>query len=58
VPRAYIHCTDDKSFIPSVQRLMVSRTPCQKVGSVPTGHSAFLAAPVQLAKTLSDLAVS
>jgi pimeloyl-ACP methyl ester carboxylesterase len=58
VPRAYIHCTDDKSFVPSVQRLMASRTPCQKVASVPTGHSAFFAAPAHLAKTLSDLVLN
>jgi pimeloyl-ACP methyl ester carboxylesterase len=58
VPRAYIHCTDDRSFVPSVQRAMVSQTPCQKTASVATGHSAFLAAPADLAKILSDLAAS
>jgi len=56
VPRAYIHCADDRSFIPSVQRLMVERSPCVKVASLPTGHSAFLAAPKDLAGILSDFA--
>lgn len=55
VPRAYIHCTEDKSLVPSVQRLMVERTPCQQVASLATSHSPFLSAPEELAKTLSDM---
>ena len=55
VPRGYIHCTEDKSLVPSVQRWMVERAPCQQVASLPTGHSAFLSAPVELAKVLSDM---
>lgn len=55
VPRAYIHCTEDKSLVPSVQRLMVERTPCQQIASLATSHSPFLSAPGELAKTLSEL---
>jgi pimeloyl-ACP methyl ester carboxylesterase len=58
VPRAYIYCEDDRSILPSVQRLMVERTPCQQTASLPTGHSAFLAAPEALAKALSEFSVS
>lgn len=54
VPRAFIHCTEDKSLVPSVQRLMVARAPCQQVASLPTSHSPFLSAPAALAKVLSD----
>jgi pimeloyl-ACP methyl ester carboxylesterase len=58
VPRAYIHCVDDRSIILPFQRMIVGRIPFQKVASVPTGHSPFLAAPAALAETLSDLVVS
>jgi len=57
VPRAYIHCSDDRSILPAVQRMFVERTPCQQEVSLSTGHSPFLVAPAQLAETLSDFDV-
>lgn len=57
VPRAYIYCSDDRSIVPAVQRMMVEQTPCQQTASLATGHSPFLAAPAKLAKTLSDMAL-
>jgi pimeloyl-ACP methyl ester carboxylesterase len=56
VPRAYIHCTEDRSIGLAVQREMVARSPCRTVASLPTGHSPFLVAPKALAAMLSDLA--
>jgi len=56
IPRAYIHCTDDRSFVPSVQRLMFERSPCREVVSLPTSHSPFISAPAELATALSGLA--
>jgi len=56
VPRAYIHCADDRSLLPHVQEEIVARMPCEHVVSLPTSPSPFLSAPAELAKTLSDLA--
>jgi pimeloyl-ACP methyl ester carboxylesterase len=56
ITRCYIHCTEDRSIALAVQREMVSRSPCQKVASLPTSHSPFFSAPKELAKVLSDLA--
>jgi pimeloyl-ACP methyl ester carboxylesterase len=56
VPRAYIHCTEDRSIALAVQREMVARSPCRVVASLPTGHSPFFAAPKELARILSELA--
>lgn len=56
VPRAYIHCTDDRSILPSVQKEIVARMPCDPVLSLATSHSPFLSAPEELAKALSQLA--
>jgi pimeloyl-ACP methyl ester carboxylesterase len=58
VPRAYIHCTEDRSIAHAVQREMVARSPCRPVASLATGHSPFLAAPKELARILSDIATN
>lgn len=55
VPRAYIHCADDRSIPLRVQEEIVARMPCEKVVSLATSHSPFLSAPVELAQALSDL---
>lgn len=55
VPRAFIHCTEDRSIPLHVQQEFVTRMPCGKVASIATSHSPFLSAPVELARTLSDL---
>lgn len=56
VPRAYIHCTEDRSIPLRVQQEFVARMPCEKVVSIATSHSPFLSAPGELARTLSELA--
>lgn len=55
VPRAYIHCADDRSIPLRVQQEIVARMPCEKVVTLATSHSPFLSAPVELANALSDL---
>lgn len=56
VPRAYVHCTEDKSILLRVQQELVARMPCEKVVSLLTSHSPFLSAPAEFAEALSDLA--
>jgi pimeloyl-ACP methyl ester carboxylesterase len=56
VPRAYIHCLDDRAAPLARQKKMVALSPCQKVAELPTGHSPFFSAPDLLASTLSDMA--
>jgi pimeloyl-ACP methyl ester carboxylesterase len=56
VPRAYIHCLNDQASPIARQRQMVAWSPCQIVASLPTGHSPFLSAPADLARTLSGMA--
>lgn len=56
VPRAYIECTDDQAVSLDMQRRMVANSPCEKVLSLPTGHSPFFAAPGKLADALASLA--
>ena len=52
IPRAYIHCEDDRSISIAMQKGMVARSPCDRVASLPTSHSPFLSAPARLAETL------
>ena len=56
VPRAYIHCSRDVAVPLFVQEQMVAASPCTMVGTLPTGHSPFFAAPEQLAGQLDALA--
>jgi pimeloyl-ACP methyl ester carboxylesterase len=56
VKRAFIHCTDDRSIAIALQREMVARNPCDPVATMTTGHSAFFAAPKQLAGLLDEIA--
>jgi pimeloyl-ACP methyl ester carboxylesterase len=55
IPRAYIHCADDRSIPLRVQEEFVARVPCDKVVSLSTSHSPFLSAPSELARALSGL---
>jgi pimeloyl-ACP methyl ester carboxylesterase len=54
VPRVYVECLDDRALSPSVQRRMYTLTPCEKVYSLPSGHSPFLSMPDRLAACLLD----
>jgi pimeloyl-ACP methyl ester carboxylesterase len=56
VPRAYIHCLDDRASPIARQRMMVANSPCQAVRSLQTSHSPFVCAPKLLAETLAELA--
>lgn len=56
VPRAYVHCTDDKSIPFDVQKSIEARMPCDKVITIQASHSPFLSAPAELGRVLSDLA--
>ena len=55
VPRTYIHCTHDVALPLFVQQQMVAASPCERVLTLPTGHSPFFAAPDQLAAQLDSL---
>lgn len=56
VPRAYIHCTDDRSIAYQFQKDMVARNPCDPVVTMTTAHSPFFAAPKELAGILDGIA--
>ena len=56
VPRTYIECLDDKAVPPSLQKQMYEGSPCERVISMPTGHSPFMSAPEELAGHLLELA--
>ena len=58
VPRAYVHCADDRSVALAVQQYMVEHLPCRETVTLQTGHSPFLSAPKELANALSNLADS
>ena len=55
IPRVYIECLKDKAIVPEEQRLMYTRTPCQRVISMNTAHSPFLSAPKELAGHLMSI---
>ena len=55
VPRIYIECTEDRAVTPFIQRKMYAETPCEKVYSLPTGHSPFFSRPKELADILLHL---
>jgi hypothetical protein len=56
VPRAYIHCTEDKVISPAYQESMYTALPCQPVFSIAAGHaSAFLSQAEELVKLLIQL---
>ncbi|MEO8444150.1 MAG: alpha/beta fold hydrolase [Gammaproteobacteria bacterium] len=55
VPRAYVHCSRDVVLPLFLQEQMVAASPCEKVLTLPTGHSPFFAAPKQLAEQLDTL---
>lgn len=56
IPRVYIECTRDKALGIGTQRQMVAAMPCERVYSLPTSHSPFIAAPGQLAAHLRAIA--
>lgn len=55
IPRIYIECLRDQTIGPSLQKQMVTATPCQTVLSLESGHSPFFSAPEKLAAHLTAL---
>lgn len=56
VRRMYIECLQDKAIGPLAQKRMHSDVHCERVLSMHTSHSPFLAAPKELADNLDYLA--
>jgi len=56
VPRAFVECSRDRIITPLAQLGMVSSVGCDAVATIDTGHSPFLAAPRQLARTIASTA--
>ena len=55
IPRIYIECLQDRSIVPEAQKLMYTRTPCQRIISMNTAHSPFLSAPEELVGQLLSI---
>ncbi|MDP3195103.1 alpha/beta fold hydrolase [Tabrizicola sp.] len=55
LPRHFIVCETDQTIPPDYQRQMAARLPQECRHSLPSGHSPFLAMPVQLADLLARL---
>jgi len=55
VPRAYVHCLDDRAIPIGLQRRMVAALPCSPVYTLDADHSPFFSAPAELAARLLDL---
>ena len=55
VARVYISTLQDKGVTPTLQKRMVTATPCQKILSLETSHSPFLSAPEKLVQHLTSL---
>jgi len=58
IPRVYIECLNDKALFPSVQKLMYTLLPCQKIISMETNHLPIFSAPNVLAEHLDNIAES
>lgn len=56
IPRVYIESLCDQTLGPTLQKQMVTATPCQMVLSLDTGHSPFFAAPEALVAHLLTIA--
>jgi pimeloyl-ACP methyl ester carboxylesterase len=55
LPRVYIECLQDRALSPSLQRILYTALPCQKVISMDTSHSPFFSAPEELGEHLGSL---
>lgn len=58
VRRFYVLGQDDQAVSAVYQRLMVERTPCERVFELDTDHSPFLSAPGLLAEVLESVALT
>ena len=55
VPRAYIHCTQDRAIGYALQRKMAWDTACAPILTLESGHSPFVTMPQELAEALLSL---
>jgi len=55
VRKVYIECLQDRAVTPAQQRMMYTRTPCDKVISMNASHSPFLSSPQELADHLASI---
>jgi pimeloyl-ACP methyl ester carboxylesterase len=56
IPRAYVHCLQDNSIPPALQRRMVRENPCVEVLEIDTDHAPQLSATAELVAALDQLA--
>jgi pimeloyl-ACP methyl ester carboxylesterase len=56
VRKYYIECTEDRAVTPFMQQKMYTETLCEKVYSLPTGHSPFFSKPQELSNILFEIA--
>jgi pimeloyl-ACP methyl ester carboxylesterase len=56
LPRAYVHCTQDRSIPPALQLRMIRENPCFEVIELDTDHSPALSRTTELAEALDRLA--
>jgi pimeloyl-ACP methyl ester carboxylesterase len=56
LPRAYVHCTEDRALPPALQRRMMREHPCVDVVEIETDHSPQLSAPGELIAALERFA--
>ena len=57
IPRVYVHCAQDHSIPPALQRRMVRESPCQEVVELDTDHSPYLSKTSELAAALKRWAM-
>jgi len=56
VPRVFIACEQDNAMTQQRRQSVIDHGGCEKVFSLPTGHSPFFSAPDELAEILHNLA--
>jgi len=56
LPRAYVHCSQDRAIPPALQLRMIREHPCVEVVEIPTDHSPQLSAPAVLLDALERFA--
>jgi hypothetical protein len=54
VPKVYVACTEDRAVTPTLQRMMLRDTPCDRVFSMATSHSPFFSQPGRLVDLLIE----
>lgn len=58
VRKVYLECLQDRAVTPAQQRLMHTRTPCDRIITMDASHSPFLSCPEELAAHLVSIAAT